>query len=467
MKLSAMIRKSFVSISFASEGRIHILELNRSKSRVKNKFLADLPSGLIKEYKVVDSDKLGLILKDIWKKLKIKEKSVGIVVPEFSTYTKVLSIPKLSNKEIDEAVYWQSQDFLPDDPSGYVIDWKILSKTLKDYQILVVAIEKELLESYVDTVDKAGLLPLAVETSSLSLVRFAFQKNDENLILYIGNSQALAIVSKGQKIYGSSVMHPDSVENIIKNSKQMLGHYNDTNIKKILVGGPGLDKEIYSEIGKSFEIPVEIIGFSVRGMSEEEKQNFLIAVSMQYKNPLEPADENTINLLPEIQVKKYQTIKTKLQIWSLSLTVSLFVWISFLSVLGTYIFLAQSLNSIKNSENPNQSVIERRDALTKEIRAINSTNDKVIKIHDNWVYPQDHINLISNALPEGIVIEEYNLNFETGHISLRGTADFREDILAFKRELESSANVSDISIPISSFENDRNLIFDMSFTYSK
>ncbi|MFC1649310.1 pilus assembly protein PilM [Patescibacteria group bacterium] len=465
MEIPAMMKKSFVSISFASQGRIHILELNGSKSKVKSKFMADLPSGLIKEFKVVDSDKLSLVLRDIWRKLRVREKSVGIVVPEFSTYTKVLGVPKLDHKEIDEAIYWQSQEFLPDNSSNYVLDWKILSETDDEYQILVVAIDKELLEGYVTAADKAGLFPLAIETPSLSLVRFASRKTEENLILYIGKSQSLAIVSKGQRIYGSSVMHPDSVTSITKTSKQMLSHYKDISIKKVFMGGQNIDKDVFEFVKKSFEVPTEIINIEIKGIPASEKQRYLIAASMQYKNPSEPADEYTINLLPEAQIKKYQSIKMKLQVWSLSLTVTLFVWVSFLAVLGTYLFFSQSVNSLEDTETPNQVIVERKELLVEEIKKINSRNDKVIKLYKDWVLPQDHINTISKALPDGIVIDEYDLNFETGLVKLKGVAALREDILIFKRELEKNPKVSEISIPISSFEDDRDLVFNLSFSY--
>ncbi len=99
-----MLKRTFVSISFSSPYRVQVLQLNASRKGIKKLAAIDLPEGLIKNFRVTDEEALAQILTQIWKKGGFKEKSVGLVVPESSTLTKILKLPKLRTSELDEAV---------------------------------------------------------------------------------------------------------------------------------------------------------------------------------------------------------------------------------------------------------------------------------------------------------------------------------------------------------------------------
>ena len=108
-----MFNKSLVSIYF-TESKLFAIELSSNKKNVKKSVALHLPPGLIKNYRIVDKEALSKIIKRLWERTNFKEKSVGIVVPEFSTFTKLLKLPKISVSEINEAVEWQAQEYLPD-----------------------------------------------------------------------------------------------------------------------------------------------------------------------------------------------------------------------------------------------------------------------------------------------------------------------------------------------------------------
>ena len=87
-----MINKSFVSIYFLAN-KLQILQLDSAKKKVKKIASVNIPEGIIKgiggdgkgafAYHVEDTEGLSRILKTSWNKLHIKQRSVGIIVPEF------------------------------------------------------------------------------------------------------------------------------------------------------------------------------------------------------------------------------------------------------------------------------------------------------------------------------------------------------------------------------------------------
>jgi type IV pilus assembly protein PilM len=100
---------------------------------------------------------LAKIIKGAWKKFGIKEKSVGIILPEFSTLVKSFKLPKLKLSEVNEAVRWQAQEFLPTNLDDNVLDWKIVKKEKDSLEISVVSVYKDILMGFVDSLVLGGL----------------------------------------------------------------------------------------------------------------------------------------------------------------------------------------------------------------------------------------------------------------------------------------------------------------------
>jgi hypothetical protein len=140
------------------------------------------------------------------------------------------------------------------------------------------------------------------------------------------------------------------------------------------------------------------------------------------------------------------------------------VWISFFSSLGVYFFLSQQIDSITKT-----SVIQRippeKAKLIDQIREINEIAQKVEYIAGVSISPEAILNEIYLAKPSGVDISEYSLDLQGGNIQLKGTSVTRGELLEFKQTIEESDNYSLVTIPISSFEKERDLTFQMSFRY--
>ena len=82
-----MAAKSFVSIYF-SPAKLQIVKLSANKKRVEKFATVDLPPGLVMDYGVGNPRPLSDVIKKTFASLGIREKSVGLVVPEFSSFIK-------------------------------------------------------------------------------------------------------------------------------------------------------------------------------------------------------------------------------------------------------------------------------------------------------------------------------------------------------------------------------------------
>lgn len=459
-----MLKKSFVSISLASPKKIQVVKLNSSKKSVQKYISVDLPEGVIQNLRVKDEVALAKILKEIWKKTGFREKSVGIVIPESLTYTKLLNLPILPSYELDEAVRWQAFEYLPHTPEDLILDWKIVGKDERELNVLIVAILKDDLGGYVKSAHLAGLFPLVVETPSLSLIRFSDAKETGTIFVYESFGEAIILISQGQSIIASSVVSIEAEEEVIKVTNQMIKHYRQVSIEQIVVGGPKMSPVIASKLQQSIGKEPVWIKPNVSGIDANSFQEYIIAISQQLKDPAEPSDETTVNLLPPELVKKYQREKIKHQIWSLSLFVTLVVWISFFTTVGVYMFMGMEIKSLRGEDVLNQIPPEKAEYIA-QVEEINKVSNKVLSITQVQVYPEAIFNSINEAKPQGVSIARYRINLETGAIELIGTSSSRQLLIDFKERLEGMKDFSLVHIPISSFEKESNLDYVASFTY--
>jgi len=459
-----MSSKQFVSVHFTSS-KLQIVSLNKAKDEVIFFTSVDIPQGIIVDYKVKDVKALSEIIKKIWQTKNIKEKSVGLIVPEFSTFTKTIELPKVPISELDEAVRWEAQDFLPTEIKDSVIDWKVVKKSELGYQILTVAIQKGVLSGFVDAVSMAGLSPLVVETPSLSLARVSDKDSGGALVIYANLGEAILLVREGEKIVGSSVAASFNQRTVLQTVTQMISHYGETEIKKVQIGGIEIGKELYSGLSKNLKIPVEWMQPKIKAFDSKVLQEYMIPLSLQLKDPTEPADETSINLLPSEWVKSHRNKKFMKQLRSLVFASTLAILANFIVVLVVFILITSEINVLERA-NQNESGLKGKDkGVIKGIEDTNVLTDKVVKINSSITPPQEIINAIYSSAPQGLFVSDYKIDMEEGNILVRGNSSDRQELLTFKQNLEESGKFSKVSIPVSSFEKEKDLEFEANFGY--
>ena len=458
-----MIKKTFVSLYFVSN-RLEVLKLTSGKRKVEVFATIDLPQGLIVDHEVKDLNALAEILKKLWSKFHIREKSVGIVVPEFSTYTKIIKMPKLAIDELDEAVRWQSQEYMPMALEEMVLDWKIIGEKASEYDVLVVAIKESILAGYVNATALAGLFPLVVETPSISLARMV-NSASAKVIIYALYDEIILVQTMGERVMSSTVIAYEDSSQVIPLVSRMIRYNKEAAVEKIYVAGAGVGTEFLKEFSEKNNIAVEKLSLKMKGLSEDDLQRYLIPISLQFKDPAEPKSSDTINLLPEPVVKKYERKRFSLQVWSLLMVVTLMIVTSFLAALGTYIFFVQQISAQKADTSVVTTDYSKNKDATVKIKNINDASDKVMAILKYSQSPSEVFNAVYKSKPEGIILDGYRMDFEKGDIKLSGISATRDDLITFKQNLEKTGLFGQILLPLSTFEIENNLEFEISFVY--
>lgn len=97
---------------------------------------------------------------------KITTRRVAATIPASNAYSRVMSLPAaLSRKELDEAVRFEAEQYIPIPIDDLYIDYSMGAITLGNRETLVVAVPKKVIDSYMRFFELVGLEVCAIETT--------------------------------------------------------------------------------------------------------------------------------------------------------------------------------------------------------------------------------------------------------------------------------------------------------------
>lgn len=130
--------------------------------------------------------------------------SVVCALPESAVFTRVITLPTLSDQELASAIHWEAEQYVPVPLDEINLVWEVLGKSAqtKQMEVLLVAAPKGLSQKYLRVLQEAGLKPLALETEIIAVARsLAGEKPDAptSLIVSIGaKTTDICIVDQGK-----------------------------------------------------------------------------------------------------------------------------------------------------------------------------------------------------------------------------------------------------------------------------
>lgn len=120
--------------------------------------------GLIVDYEGLAKATLELFDKHI--NGKITTRRVAATIPATHAYSRLMSLPSnLSSKELDDAVRFETEQYIPLPIDELYVDYSIGDTSGNTKEILVVAVPKKIIDSYIRFFELVGLELCAIETT--------------------------------------------------------------------------------------------------------------------------------------------------------------------------------------------------------------------------------------------------------------------------------------------------------------
>jgi type IV pilus assembly protein PilM len=142
---------------------------------------APLPPEAIVDGALMNSAAIVQAIQELMAQQKVKTKEVAIGVRGHSVIIKKISLPRMTQEELDESIQWEAEQYIPFDVKDVNIDTQILTPegdAAGQMDVLLVAAKKDMINDYTSICAEAGLAATVVDVDAFA-VQNAFEASYE------------------------------------------------------------------------------------------------------------------------------------------------------------------------------------------------------------------------------------------------------------------------------------------------
>ena len=156
-----MAKKLAVGLDIGSSG-VKLVQLKEKKGgyALQAFGIAPLPPEAIVDGAIMNSGAIVYAIRELVAQHKVKAKEVAIGIGGHSVIIKKISVPRMTQEELDESIQWEAEQHIPFDVKDVNIDTQILSPEANaagQMDVLLVAAKKDVINDYTSVVREAGL----------------------------------------------------------------------------------------------------------------------------------------------------------------------------------------------------------------------------------------------------------------------------------------------------------------------
>lgn len=244
---------------------IKLLQLKSSKKGyVLERFgIKPIDPELIVDGAVMDAGRVVDALKELVREQGVKTKDVVISVSGHSVIVKKISLPSMTEDELEESIKWEAEQYIPFDVNDVNLDFHILPNAEvadggDSMAVVLVAVKKDRLSEYTSLVMEAGLNPVVVDVDAFTL------ENLYGVGYGAAGSEVVALVN-----IGASVMNIHIVKG---------GHFSFT--RDISTGGNRYTEMIQRDLNVAFDAAERAKrGEIVEGVNPEALQEIIATMN--------------------------------------------------------------------------------------------------------------------------------------------------------------------------------------------
>ena len=222
---------------------------------------ATVPPGAVEDGVLQDPDEVALAISELFKNLKIKGKRVGISISGYSVIVKKINLEMMSEEELNEYIVAEAEQYIPFDINDVYLDFQVIHENSEEErcEVMLVAAKKEVIDAYLNMLQKQKLLPVLVDVDGFAL---------ENIWDKISTTQEnIALVD-----IGASKMNI----NIIADGASVLA-------RDVIVGSEQLTEQIANTLEIEFEEAEDLkLGVTPAGDYQEELEEIFTQTCTQW-----------------------------------------------------------------------------------------------------------------------------------------------------------------------------------------
>jgi type IV pilus assembly protein PilM len=194
-----------------------------------------LPPEAIVDGALMNSTAIVQAIQELLGELKIKHKEVAIGVSGHSVIIKKISMPRMSQEELEEAIQWEAEQHIPFEIKDVNLDTQILRPDANDatgqMDVLLVAAKKDMINDYSQVVSEAGLLPVVVDVDAFA-AQNCFSANYD-----VPQNETVVLINAGAAVVNINILAGGTT----------------TFTRDVTIGGNQFTEEIQKQLNVSYD----------------------------------------------------------------------------------------------------------------------------------------------------------------------------------------------------------------------
>ena len=233
---------------------VKMIQLKESRKRGEYGFalqsfgMKQLPPEAIVDGALMNTTAIVQAIQELVAELRIKQKEVAIGVSGHSVIIKKISMPRMTQDELEESIQWEAEQYIPFDVKDVNIDTQILKSDPNDasgqMDVLLVAAKKDMINDYTAVVTEAGLTTGVVDVDAFA-VQNMFYANYS-----VPEGETVVLINAGASVVNI---------NIIKSGVTVF-------TRDVTIGGNQFTEEIQKQLNVSHD---EAEAYKVGGAHDE------------------------------------------------------------------------------------------------------------------------------------------------------------------------------------------------------
>ncbi len=223
-----------------------------------------VPADAIVDGAIIDAGAVAEAIRQVFERNKaFKGKDVCASLSGNAVIVKKITLPVMTESELDESIYWEAEQYIPFDIQDVNLDYQILDPgtgpdSRGSMEVLLVAAKKEKIGDYTGVIAQAGRTPVIVDVDAFALQN-AFDVN-----YGLDSAQVVVLLNAGASAINI---------NILQGEQSIF-------TRDISIGGNAYTEAVQKELDLPHESAEQLKkGIPVDGASFEEAQPVLRAVT--------------------------------------------------------------------------------------------------------------------------------------------------------------------------------------------
>lgn len=204
MSLNPFKKRVYVGIDIGHK-TINLVQLDKTSTgyKITRAHTVPTPSESVKDGVVIDTDAVGLTIKAALRDSKIHASSAVVGVAGGAVIVRTVRVPKMNELMLRKSIKYEAGRYVPSSIDDSFIEFEILGEAPDNQMdVLMVAAPRDVVQSRVDAIERAGLEADIVDVEAFAMYRSLIESNDDSVM----DSMTVALVDIGSMTTTVSVV---------------------------------------------------------------------------------------------------------------------------------------------------------------------------------------------------------------------------------------------------------------------